>query len=55
MEKNTRKNLSMYNRVTLLDSRNEHDIVNQLYIHDILRKRNNVKLREKLQRNLKNF
>ena len=39
MEKNMKKNMYVYNRVTLLYSRNEYNIVNQLYFNKIKRKK----------------
>ena len=39
MEKNMKKNMYVYNRVTLLYSRNKYNIVNQLYFNKIKRKK----------------
>ena len=35
MEKNIKKNVYMYNRVTLLYSKNEHNMVNQSHFYKI--------------------
>ena len=35
MEKNMKNNVYMYNQITLRYSRNEHNIVNQLYTNKI--------------------
>ena len=36
MEKNMKENVCMYNWITLLYSRNQHNIVNQSYFNKIL-------------------
>ena len=43
MEKNMKKNIYAYNWATLLYSRNQHNILNQLYFNNIFLKLKKIK------------